>query len=200
MVQEYFEAITVPPLQEVQTPVAHEEEGFWSNYNQDGVLDDGTRSASIDVGPSSYYNEAPYDYVFGVADRFYDVVHAAKQPLWNGCTQSQLASLAKLNDCILYWNDDIDLDYCIFCGKARYKLIREQNLYHKKTLHAIFRYLPLTPRLQRLYASESIAEEMTWHANPHMEDRSMYQPSNAEHGGILTGHIPILQQNPIILD
>ncbi|KAL0310273.1 UNVERIFIED_CONTAM: hypothetical protein Scaly_2944200 [Sesamum calycinum] len=64
------------------------------------------------------------------------------------------------NDCMLYWKNDIDLDYCRFCGQVRYKPTRELNPNHKKTLYAILRYLPLTPRLQRLYASEATAEQM----------------------------------------
>ncbi|KAL0328162.1 UNVERIFIED_CONTAM: hypothetical protein Scaly_2248800 [Sesamum calycinum] len=54
------------------------------------------------------------------------------------------------NGCMLYWKDDINLDYYKFCGDARYKLTREQNSNRKKTPYAILRYLPLTPRLQRL--------------------------------------------------
>ncbi|KAL0440271.1 UNVERIFIED_CONTAM: hypothetical protein Slati_2510100 [Sesamum latifolium] len=38
----------------------------------------------------------PYDYMSGLADRFYDVVHPADQPLWNGCVKSQLAYVAEL--------------------------------------------------------------------------------------------------------
>ncbi|KAL0427261.1 UNVERIFIED_CONTAM: hypothetical protein Slati_2900900 [Sesamum latifolium] len=141
---------------------------FWSStYNQDGGPDDGTRSCPTDVGRSSYYyGGGPYDYVFGLADRFHDIVHVAEQPLWNNCTQSQLGAVAESvdtkadgyisqriydrisqwadhisprdhtlpldyyntkkliknlglpmekidacrNSCMLYWNDDIDLE------------------------------------------------------------------------------------------
>ncbi|KAL0443969.1 UNVERIFIED_CONTAM: hypothetical protein Slati_2119600 [Sesamum latifolium] len=37
------------------------------------------------------------------------------------------------NGCMLYWKDDIDLDYCKFYGEARYKTTRERNPNHKKT-------------------------------------------------------------------
>ncbi|KAL0458233.1 UNVERIFIED_CONTAM: hypothetical protein Slati_0450500 [Sesamum latifolium] len=146
-----------------------------------------------------------------------DEVHAAEQPLWNGCTQSQLGVIVELvdikansyisqriynrisqwtehilpcdhtlpldyyntkklinylglpmekidacrNDCMLYWKDDIDLDYDKFCGEARYQPTRERNPNRKKIPYAILRYLPLTPRLQRLYASQATAEQMT---------------------------------------
>ncbi|KAL0449583.1 UNVERIFIED_CONTAM: hypothetical protein Slati_1514700 [Sesamum latifolium] len=65
------------------------------------------------------------------------------------------------NGCMLYWKDNIDLDYCKFCGEARYKPTRERNSNRKKTLYAVLRYLPITPRLQRLYASQVTAEQMT---------------------------------------
>ncbi|KAL0402324.1 UNVERIFIED_CONTAM: hypothetical protein Slati_4262300 [Sesamum latifolium] len=94
-VQEYFEAVTAPPLQDEQTTAAPVEEGtstqlgdatqinwaqrmvfdvvgptFWSSTtSQDGAPDDGTRSCPLDAGPSSYYYaDGPYDYVSGLAD------------------------------------------------------------------------------------------------------------------------------------
>ncbi|KAL0289886.1 UNVERIFIED_CONTAM: hypothetical protein Sradi_7062800 [Sesamum radiatum] len=94
---------------------------FWSStYNQDGVPDDGMRSCPTDAGPSSYYDGVPYDYVFGLAHWFHNIVHAAEQPLRNDCTQSQLRTIDELvdikidackNGCMLYWKDDTDLDY-----------------------------------------------------------------------------------------
>ncbi|KAL0455567.1 UNVERIFIED_CONTAM: hypothetical protein Slati_0895900 [Sesamum latifolium] len=159
-------------------------------YSQDDAADDGTRSCPLDAGLSSYYYDGgPYDYVSGLADRFYDILHAAEQPLWNGYTTSQLAAMAELvdtkadgqlseriyvrisqwgdyimphdhsfpvdyyntnklikdlglpmekidackNSCMLYWKDDIDLDYCKFCGEVRYKPTRERNPNRTKT-------------------------------------------------------------------
>ncbi|KAL0417046.1 UNVERIFIED_CONTAM: hypothetical protein Slati_3536500 [Sesamum latifolium] len=84
------------------------------------------------------------------------------------------------NGCMLYWKDDIDLDYCKFCGEARYKPTRECNPNRKKTPYAVLRYLPITPRLQRLYASQVTAEQMTWQANHQMEEGSMCHPSDTE--------------------
>ncbi|KAL0401751.1 UNVERIFIED_CONTAM: hypothetical protein Slati_4205000 [Sesamum latifolium] len=210
---------------------------YSSTYNQDGAPDDGTRSCPLDAGPSSYfYRGGPYDYVSGLADRFHDVLHAAEQPLWNGCTTSQLIAVAELvgiktdghisqriydrisqwgdhimprdhtlpldyyntkklikdlglpmekidackNSCMLYWKDDIDLDYCKFCGMARYKPTKVRNPNGKKTPYAVLRYLPITPRVQRLYVSKTTAEQMTWHATHQTEEGSMVHPSNAE--------------------
>ncbi|KAL2231211.1 UNVERIFIED_CONTAM: hypothetical protein Sindi_1715500 [Sesamum indicum] len=68
------------------------------------------------------------------------------------------------NGCMLYWKDDVDLEYCKFCGDARYKPIRGRHPCRKKSQYAILRYLPLTSRLQRLYSSRVTAKYMMWHA------------------------------------
>ncbi|KAK4397980.1 hypothetical protein Sango_1273500 [Sesamum angolense] len=115
---------------------------FWSsNYNQDGVSDDGTRFCPTDAEHSSCYGGAPYDYVPGLIGRLYDVVHAIEQPLWKDCTQSRLGVVAEL--------DNIDLNYCKFYGETRNKPTKEQNPNRKRT-RAILKCLSLTPRLQRL--------------------------------------------------
>ncbi|KAL0373082.1 UNVERIFIED_CONTAM: hypothetical protein Scaly_0989800 [Sesamum calycinum] len=113
------------------------------------VPDDGMRSCPMDAGTSSYVygGSGPYDYdELGLTYRFFNVVHAADQPLWDGCNKSQLGVVADLvdikmdvrkklvkdlglpvekiqackNSCMLYWKD-VDLEYCKFCGDARYK-------------------------------------------------------------------------------
>ncbi|KAL0453359.1 UNVERIFIED_CONTAM: hypothetical protein Slati_1314000 [Sesamum latifolium] len=84
------------------------------------------------------------------------------------------------NGCMLYWKDDIDMDYCKFCGEATYQPTRERNPNCKKTPYAILRYLPLTRCLQRLYASQATTEQMTGYANHQKEEGSMCHPSNAD--------------------
>ncbi|KAL0331592.1 UNVERIFIED_CONTAM: hypothetical protein Sangu_1704700 [Sesamum angustifolium] len=69
---------------------------------------------------------------------------------------------------MLYWKDDIDLDYYKFYRDARYKLTRELNLNRKKTPYTILRW--------------------RW-------DLCVIHLMK-KHGGILTGHIPILLQSP----
>ncbi|KAL0423454.1 UNVERIFIED_CONTAM: hypothetical protein Sradi_0880200 [Sesamum radiatum] len=57
------------------------------------------------------------------------------------------------NGCMLYWKDDVGLEYCKFCGDTRCKPSLERDLHRKKSLYAVLRYLPLTPHLERLYSS-----------------------------------------------
>ncbi|KAL2243052.1 UNVERIFIED_CONTAM: hypothetical protein Sindi_0423200 [Sesamum indicum] len=205
----YFKAVAVPPVSEEQTPTSHVEGNSNWGYEQhmdwaqrmifyasgpsyfssshDSVPDDGTSSRPVDVGPNSYYYcGGPYDYELGFKDRFYNGVHVVDQPLWNSCTQSQLASVVELvdikhekvdkrfeftiekidaykNGCMLYRKDDVDLEYCKFCKNAMYKPTRGRDPCR----------LPLTPYLQRLYSLRAIAEHMTWHATHQIEEGSM---------------------------
>ncbi|KAL0309090.1 UNVERIFIED_CONTAM: hypothetical protein Sradi_5851300 [Sesamum radiatum] len=61
-----------------------------------------------------------------------------------------------------------------------YKPARDRNPRRKKFPYVVLRYLPLTPRLQRLYASPATAEHMTWHASHVTEEDFMCHPSDAE--------------------
>ncbi|KAL0337474.1 UNVERIFIED_CONTAM: hypothetical protein Scaly_2022500 [Sesamum calycinum] len=68
----------------------------------------------------------------------------------------------------------------VSCKYPRYKPTRDRNPARKKSPYAVLRYLPLTPCLQRLYASPATAEHMTWHASHVTEEDSMCHPSDAE--------------------
>ncbi|KAK4397814.1 hypothetical protein Sango_1256900 [Sesamum angolense] len=65
------------------------------------------------------------------------------------------------NGCMLYWKDDVDLEYCKFCGDARYQLSHGRDPHWKKSPHVVFKYTPLTPHLQRLYSSRLTADHLT---------------------------------------
>ncbi|XP_015164399.1 uncharacterized protein [Solanum tuberosum] len=80
------------------------------------------------------------------------------------------------NGCMLYCKDDIDLEWCKFCGKSRYKLGPNGKKVVVKAMH----YLPLIPRLKRLYASNSSAPYMRWHHENRRPPGIMCHPSDRE--------------------
>ncbi|KAL0294870.1 UNVERIFIED_CONTAM: hypothetical protein Sradi_6864100 [Sesamum radiatum] len=84
------------------------------------------------------------------------------------------------NGCMLYWKDDVGLEYCKFCGDTRYKPSLERDPHRKKSPYAVLRYLPLTPHLERLYSSRVTANHMTWHATHQREEGAMCHLSDAE--------------------
>ncbi|KAL7607985.1 hypothetical protein Lser_V15G12232 [Lactuca serriola] len=82
--------------------------------------------------------------------------------------------------CMIYWKGDKDLDRCKFCNAQRYKKSRNSSTRSRipfKRMH----YFPLTPRLKRLYASQTTAAYMRWHADNHGHHVGvMCHPSDSE--------------------
>lgn len=60
-------------------------------------------------------------------------------------------------DCALFWKDNVDLENCPTCNEPRYKVNDGSG---KKIPHKILRYLPLIPRLQRLFLCKKTAPDM----------------------------------------
>ncbi|KAL0434953.1 UNVERIFIED_CONTAM: hypothetical protein Sradi_0203200 [Sesamum radiatum] len=97
------------------------------------------------------------DNLGALSEKFFDIVRASDQPLYSESeTHSQLSAV------------------------ARYKPTRGQNPRRKKTAYAILRYLPITLRLQRLYASNTTTEHMSWHATHETKSGVMCHPTDAE--------------------
>ena len=62
-----------------------------------------------------------------------------------------------LKGCMLYWKEDINLRNCKIFNKERYKSRKKKG---KEVPYKRMHYLPITPRLQRLYASSVPAHHM----------------------------------------
>jgi len=82
------------------------------------------------------------------------------------------------NGCMLFWGDDADVNAtrCKVCSSERYKSTSKGN----KVPNNVLTYLPIGPRLQRLYATKKVAAHMRWHKeNPRVVGK-MAHPSNGE--------------------
>ena len=75
------------------------------------------------------------------------------------------------NDCILYRKQFKELEKCPVCEKPRYKL--------KKTPAKVLWYLPIVPRLKRLFANENNAKNLTWHADDRIVDGKLRHPADS---------------------
>ncbi|PKU71226.1 hypothetical protein MA16_Dca007222 [Dendrobium catenatum] len=65
---------------------------------------------------------------------------------------------------MLYYKDDVAEVYCRTCNAPRFKSNSgKQNRQKKDVSYSHLFYLPIIPRLQRLYASMSSAGHMRWH-------------------------------------
>ncbi|XP_050238000.1 uncharacterized protein LOC126687481 [Mercurialis annua] len=85
-------------------------------------------------------------------------------------------------NCMLFWGEDEALTCCKVCGHERWKPVTKSNSSRKRKANVPYKkmfYFPITPRLQRLYASKATAGHMTWHAEHEMEDGKMCHPSDS---------------------
>ncbi|XP_039135719.1 uncharacterized protein LOC120273141 [Dioscorea cayenensis subsp. rotundata] len=84
-----------------------------------------------------------------------------------------------INGCMIYWNNDIIRRSCKFCDHPRYKNRQRASPRGKIDIpYQKMYYFPLTPRLQRLYASEVTAKYMRWHDEHNKKDGVMCHPSD----------------------
>ena len=104
---------------------------------------------------------------------------------------------ACLYDCMLFWGPDATLDKCRRCGTARYKVEGEGHN-KKKRRRAIksMRYFPLRPRLQRLFMSPKIAEQMRWHVTEANPDGKMRHPRDGDAWKAFDGAFPDFASEP----
>ncbi|XP_078154434.1 uncharacterized protein LOC144549544 [Carex rostrata] len=85
------------------------------------------------------------------------------------------------NDCMLYYGDNnISKEKCDVCGHDRFK--PDNHLKPTKRIpYKILRYLPITPRLLRLFLSSTTAEQMRWHKEGKREKEGvMVHPADGE--------------------
>ncbi|XP_019197078.1 PREDICTED: uncharacterized protein LOC109190933 [Ipomoea nil] len=85
-----------------------------------------------------------------------------------------------VNNCMLYYKSEINDKHCKFCGEARFKPCPSGSTRAKEVPRKRMHYLPLIPRLQRLYASHSSASHMRWHYENRHEPGIMCHPSDGE--------------------
>ncbi|KAJ0790073.1 putative Transposase-associated domain-containing protein [Helianthus annuus] len=78
------------------------------------------------------------------------------------------------NHCMLFNGQNSDLNRCTVCGENRYK--QKGNKVPKLAMT----YMPIAPRLQRLFYSKKTAQHLTWHANHRKEPGKMSHPSEGQ--------------------
>ncbi|KAK9078683.1 hypothetical protein SSX86_002740 [Deinandra increscens subsp. villosa] len=76
------------------------------------------------------------------------------------------------NHCMLFYKHDKALTQCKYCKESRYKSGRS------KVPNMVMSYMPIGPRLKRLYMSSKTAKDMTWHHDHKTTEGSMAHPSD----------------------
>ncbi|GLT98389.1 hypothetical protein SLE2022_158960 [Rubroshorea leprosula] len=86
-----------------------------------------------------------------------------------------------VNDCFLYYDEQSkNLTACPVCGESRYEARNMSAIRQKDVPRKSLWYLPITPRLQRLYMSRKTAEHMTWHLKCRDDADEVIHPAGSE--------------------
>ncbi|KAL0289358.1 UNVERIFIED_CONTAM: hypothetical protein Scaly_2706000 [Sesamum calycinum] len=180
--EDYFQAATAPTVSKERTPVAHVEcHPLWNGCTQ-SQLD---AVELVDIKTNDHISQRIYDRISPWANRILPPNHTLLGDYYSrkkivkdlGLPDEKIHACN--NGCMLYWKDDVDLEYCKFCGTLGTTL-PEGKTHTEKNSCVVLRYLPLTLRLQRLYSSRATAKHMTWHATHQTEEGSMCYPSDTE--------------------
>ncbi|KAL0307845.1 UNVERIFIED_CONTAM: hypothetical protein Scaly_2967900 [Sesamum calycinum] len=110
-------------------------------FSHEGVSDDGTRSYLVNA--DGHIFEQIHDRISQWANKILPFNHTLLGDYYR--TKKLVKDLglpvekihACKNSCMLYWNNDVNLEYCKFCGEARYKPVRGRDLHRKKSPYAI---------------------------------------------------------------
>ena len=93
---------------------------------------------------------------------------------------------ACINDCMLYHGEKYkDLRACPICKHPRYKRKRARDKnksddeIKKGIPNNVVWYLPIIPRLKRLFANPGEAKLMRWHEDGRNKDKMLRHPANA---------------------
>ena len=91
-----------------------------------------------------------------------------------------------IGGCMLFYDNEFgtndgELEQCKFCNSLRY-LVPSKGVDRKKKRVAVksMFYLPIIPRLQRMFASMHSASQMTWHHTNKTSSGMMRHPSDGE--------------------
>ncbi|GKV33217.1 hypothetical protein SLEP1_g41749 [Rubroshorea leprosula] len=150
------------------------------------------------MGAQSEYNDGPMaEEPNSKAREFYDLLHAAEVHIEDQEKVSQDFYSAKkminvlglgykkidicVNDCFLYYDEQSrNLTACPVCGESRYEPRNMSAIRQKDVPRKSLWYLPITPRLQRLYMSRKTVEHMTWHLKCRENADEVIHPAGSE--------------------
>ncbi|KAI5333401.1 hypothetical protein L3X38_023532 [Prunus dulcis] len=125
-----------------------------------------------------------FDYFLGVFKRMLPTDnclpkdHKHAQKVLHGLGLGYEKIHAYKNNCMLFYKEHETLDTCPICNESRFKMTSQNRT--TKIPQKVMRYLPLKPRLQRLYMSTHTATDMRWHKEKRVDDDVMRHPADGE--------------------
>jgi hypothetical protein len=104
-------------------------------------------------------------------------------------------------NCMLFWKEHKADTECMHCGRSKYvKVINEDGAsVTTKVVVKRLRYIPITPRLKRLFLCEDTAQLMRWHKEGIRDSKDpdiMLHPADAEAWHALDHFVPEFVWDP----
>lgn len=89
------------------------------------------------------------------------------------------------NNCMLYHGERENEESCHICKSSRWVTSKKKGALGqcangKKKASKVFRYFPLIPRLQRIFATEKTSKDTRWHAEERTKDGKLRHPADAQ--------------------
>jgi uncharacterized Zn finger protein (UPF0148 family) len=101
--------------------------------------------------------------------------------------------------CVLFRGEDLEeATHCPKCGASRYVEVEGSDGKKKqsKVPEKVLRYLPIIPRIQRLYMTEESAKQMRWHKDDKRYSGNMVHPSDGDAWRYFDGQHPRKAEEP----
>lgn len=83
------------------------------------------------------------------------------------------------SDCMLFRNEEANLNECVICGKSRWKENTDNSNGGKKIALKQVRYFPVKKKLQRWFMSSKTAKLMSWHSTKYTDDGVYRHPADS---------------------
>lgn len=103
---------------------------------------------------------------------------------------------ACINDCCLFRKEKEHMERCPKCDASRWKANSRTKKINKGVPAKVLRYFPIVPRIQRMFLSAKIGEQLTWHSTHHSQDGMMRHPVDSIQWHIVDQKWPAFASEP----
>jgi hypothetical protein len=102
---------------------------------------------------------------------------------------------------MLFWKEHKDSTECMHCSRSRYMKVINEDGASITTIVVVkqLRYIPITPRLKRLFLCEEMSDVMRWHKEGICDSKDpgiMSYPTDAEACDALDHFDPEFARDP----
>ena len=100
------------------------------------------------------------------------------------------------NDCILYRKENANLEECPTCNTPRYKPNSEDKSIKKRPAAKTVFYMPIIPRIKRLFANANDAKLLRWHYDERKQDGQLRHPVDSPEWRNFDTEFPDFESEP----